>query len=122
MKTRFDEKEIWLNVEQRMNKITDMHTMHLLNVLAMFSTKPGSVMSMLIQDIEDGTFADSPVWSSTAQTEENMAESLANVTGMTADELTRYALTSPLGLAIKAELEHRGVCVEPALNTLTGKG
>lgn len=96
MKTRFDEKEIWLNAEQRMNKITDMHTMHLLNVIAMFITKPSSVMSMLIQDIEDGTFADSPVWSSTAQTEEN--------------------------LAIKAELEHRGVRVESALNTLTGKG
>lgn len=122
MRTRFDEKEIWLDASAKPQRIEDMSTMHLLNVLAMFVTKPGSVMAMLIQDIEDGTFADSPVWFSAIHAEENQAQSFANVTGMTATELTGYALDSPLGVAIRAELEHRGVRVESALNTLTGKG
>lgn len=119
MRTRFDEKEIWLDAVQKANKIADMSTMHLLNVLAMFVMKPGSVMSMLIQDIEDETFCDSPVWSSSVRAEENMAESLSNVTGMTAGELTDYAIASPLGEAIRTELERRGVKVGPAISTLS---
>lgn len=120
MRTRFDNKDTWVDACNKVNRIEDMSTMHLLNVLAMFVVKPGSVLTMLVQDIENGTFADAPVWSAT-RTEENMVQSLTNVTAMTADELTEYACESALGRAVADELTKRGVKLDTAIAVLAGK-
>lgn len=120
MRTRFDNKETWVDACNKVNRVEDMSTMHLLNVLAMFVAKPGSVLTMLVQDIENGTFVDAPVWSA-ARAEENMAQSLTNVTAMSADELTDYAVRSALGTAIADELTKRGVKLDTAIAVLAGK-
>lgn len=121
MKTRFDEKETWMDYRGEVNRIEDMSTMHLLNVLAYFIKNPGEVMAMLICDVESGDFADSPVWTAKKGAEENMAQSIANITGLSATELTTYALCSDLGVAISNELVRRGVKLDNALSVLSGK-
>lgn len=120
MRTRFDNKKTWMDANGKENCIENMTTMHLLNVLAMFITKPSIVLTMLLQDIESGMFVSSLVWSAT-RAEENMARSIANVTGLSADRLTDYALCSDLGKAISNELLRRGVQLNNALTVLTGK-
>lgn len=121
MKTRFDYGEVWVDSFGKAIHIEDMETMHLLNVLAFFVKKPGEVMRLLLADVDSGDFAESPVWTPAKETADNTARSVANITTMTADALTDYALHSELGKAMRDELVKRGVNVNNALSVLTGK-
>ena len=117
MKTRFDNQDVWVDANSKTLDISGMSTMHLLNVLSMFIAKPGNVLAMIVQDIESGQFAESPVWAA-SRTVDNLEQSIANATSMTAEELTHYALGSNLGRAIAEELTGRGVHLDNALAVL----
>lgn len=110
MKTRFDDNKIWLTTNNAFS-IVDMETDHLINTLKMFATKPSRVMSMLVYDIEHNPTTIT-AWSPLGDDNEIIEKSIYNATSMSADELTAYALNSPLGIAMTDELRRRGVNVD----------
>ena len=61
MKTRFDIPNVWITAAGEVISVQNMETPHLLNTVKMLIQKPSRVLSMLIVDIENATFAD-PVW------------------------------------------------------------
>lgn len=117
MKTRFDNTTHWMTATGGVLALEDMETAHLLNVYAMFVRRPERTMAMLIADIESCEFSDM-VWAPTPKSEADLAASIQNVTKMNAEELVDYATGSPLGKAVKAELERRGVDISNALNVI----
>lgn len=107
MKTRFDNDCMWITPGNEI-PIKNMETEHLINTLKMFATKPSRVLSILLCDIEHNP----PIinaWSPVGNDNEIIKKSIYNATSMSPDELTAYALNSPLGKAMIAELEIRGV-------------
>lgn len=114
MKTRFDCPQNWIKGNGEVIPIKDMETSHLINTVRMFVRKPFMVCSMIIEDIENKTY--SPVataWNPNGSEEQNIKnESIFNVTSLTEQELTAYALQSALGCAMVNELSSRGVNTE----------
>lgn len=111
MHTRFDNATVWVTADHRHLNIKDMETSHLMNTYRMFIRKPYTIISMLIKDFEDAsTNYSSEAWSpDAAQSDDVVKISIYTATSMTSDQLTDYAINSPLGRAIYAELENRGV-------------
>ena len=115
MKTRFNEI-YWKNFNG-CYRLCDMDTDHLLNILKMFKSKPNVVMNMLIQDIENSP--DCSAFSPFGVDHSNIVkQSLQPVTSMSTEEISMFALKSPLGIAIKHELISRGVNVENYLSMI----
>lgn len=132
MKTRFDDPEIWIDANRQKHPVDDMDTMHLLNVLAMFWTKPNVVLAMLINDIENGDDMVCVMLPNILCTRGlqrarfehvhiDKGELIRDVTSMDAKALSEYAYGSPLGLAIRDELVRRQVNIDVALAVLTGQ-
>ena len=111
MRTRFD-STLWTTGQGEQMAFEDMSISHLLNTYAMFIQKPERIVSMLIRDIE--LTAEHPCaipWAKDRK-QESITESIKNITSLTADEATEYALNSPLGQALTAELTARGANLE----------
>ena len=106
MKTRFDEREKWVDAFGHVRFLCDLETGHLINILTMFANKPNILMNLLIKDIEENSMS---TWSPKLNKEEYLKESIYNVTTMSNDELVDYAMNSPLADSILYELESRGV-------------
>lgn len=132
MKTRFDDSEIWIDANKQKHLVDDMDTMHLLNVLAMFWTKPNVVLTMLINDIENGDdvvcvmlpnipYVRGLQRARFEHVHIDKSELIREVTSMNAKALFDYAYCSPLGMAIRDELVRRNVNVAVALAVLTGQ-
>lgn len=115
MKTRFDMTESWVISDGTELLLSEMSTRHMLNILSIFAHRPDRTLSMLVSDIEEGTFSDA-VWRPVR--EKDRAEFIRNVTSLSANTLIHFALVSPLGRAIRDELEERGVAVDNALAVL----
>ena len=121
MTTRFDNTKIWVTADYRSLNIRDMETPHLINILKMFATKPEVVISMLVKDIEDNPRGVSNgVWTPNSSEEDVVKASVHSVTSLTASQIVEYALTSPLGHAIAAELEYRGVNLRNLMDVWKG--
>ena len=105
MKTRFDIPNVWITAAGEVISVQNMETPHLLNTVKMLIQKPSRVLSMLMVDIENATFAD-PVWTIKKA---HRKESLKNVTSLSADELVEYVQDTPLFRSMVAELQARGV-------------
>ena len=116
MNTRFDNKRRWIKADGTIVDIEKMTTPHLINTLAMFNAKPGTVMLLIIEDIESGNHAD-PVWVA-ERLSEDVATSLHNVSTMKPEALVEYAMNSKLGMAMRHQLEMRGVCVKSAIEAV----
>ncbi len=99
MKTRFDQTEQWITGYGEICNIKDMETTHLLNIIRMFQRKPTMIQSFLIKDITNN-------WSL------NQAASLSNITSLSIEEIQEYFYKCPLFIAMKEQLEERGVNVE----------
>lgn len=116
MKTRFDNNTLWYRTDGNPIAIEKMSTGHLINTLAMFYARPGTVLQLLIEDIESGAH-DSNVWVR-ERLAEDLFTSLHNVTSMSPQELTEYAMNSKLGYAMRSKLEQKGVCVKKAIEAV----
>lgn len=116
MKTRFDNGITWETGCHGVVTIKNMETTHLMNTISMFIRKPQIVASLLIRDIENSALLDDSmsVWSSQRSVDAThiKRQSIHQVTSLSSDELTTYALNSPLGQAMLAELDARGVNVQ----------
>lgn len=112
MKTRFDCADSWTTATGEEIQIKEMTTIHLMNLFSMFVRRPDRTMAMLVSDIDSGEYAER-VW--LPRKTEDVKQSIANVTSMSEAELIDYALSSPLGEAVKAELVKRGVQLENSL-------
>ena len=120
MRTRF-ESTLWITGRGDAIAFEDMSISHLLNTYAMFIQKPENIVNMLIRDIE--LTAEHPCvlpWAKDGR-QENVTESIKNITSLTAEEATDYALNSPLGLALIAELTARGANLENYQDLIQGK-
>lgn len=116
MRTRFDNTTHWCT-RNAITPITEMETDHLINTVRMFIDKPERTMSMLVQDIDEGP----DIFDYTRSAQEAKRESLYNATSMTRQNLVEFALGSPLGRAMVAELRARGVNVKNVI-ALTKEG
>lgn len=116
MKTRFDCAESWSTATGEEIRIKEMTTAHLMNLYSMLIRRPDRTMSILVSDIGSGEYAER-VWS-LRRTTDDVKQSIGNVTRMTESELIEYALASPLGKAVEAELLNRGVEIENAVNVI----
>ena len=112
MKTRFDCADRWMTATGEEIQIKEMTTIRLMNLFSMFACRPDRTMAMLVSDIDSGGYAER-VW--ILRKTEDVKQSIANVTSMSEVELVDYALSSPLGEAVKAELVERGVQLENSL-------
>jgi len=119
VKTRFDDAEHWVVACGEVLDIEDISTTHLINIFNMLHRRPDRTMVMLITDVETGDYNDH-VWTPTQKDEDAIAESIRNITSMTAEELVSYAMLSPLGKAIKTALTDRGVNVDNMLDVAAG--
>ena len=114
MKTRFD-GGMWITANGVMCRPEELETDHLLNIVKMLKNKPNITVNMVIRDIESAP--DSCPFSPFGNGHADLVkESLFNVTSMTPAQLATFALTSPLGCAIRTELIRRGVNVENYLS------
>ncbi len=118
MKTRFDCADSWTTAAGEEIQIEEMTTIHLMNLFGMFVRRPDRTMAMLVSDIESGAYAER-VWF--PHKTEDVKQSITNVTGLSEAELINYALSSPLGRAIRAELVKRGVQLENSLTVIAGR-
>lgn len=118
MKTRFDCADSWTTVTGEEIRIEEMTTIHLMNLFGMFVRRPDRTMAMLVSDIDSGEYAER-VWF--PRKTEDVKQSIANVTSMSETDLIDYALSSPLGEAVKAELVKRGVQLENSLAIIAGR-
>ena len=120
MRTRF-ESTLWITGQGGTIPFEAMSISHLLNTYVMLIQKPEHVVNMLIRDIE--LTAEHPCvlpWAKDHR-QENVTESIRNITSLTAEEATDYALNSPLGLALITELKARGVNLENYQDLIQGK-
>ncbi len=114
MKTRFD-GSMWIGAGGTVFSPAEMETDHLLNTVKMLKNRPAMIISMVIRDVEAA-----PDFTPFVPFSENHADlvkkSLFNLTSMTPEEVSNYALNSHLGTLMKNELTRRGVNVENFLN------
>lgn len=115
MKTRFDCADSWTTATGEEIQIKEMTTIHLMNLFSMFVRRPDRTMAMLVSDVDSGEYAER-IW--LPRKTEDVKQSIANVTKA---ELIDYALSSPLGEAVKAELVKRGVQLENSLAIIAGR-
>ena len=104
MKTRFDCADSWTTATGEEIQIKEMTTIHLMNLFSMFVRRPDRTMAMLVSDVDSGEYAER-IW----------------LPRMSEAELIDYALSSPLGEAVKAELVKRGVQLENSLAIIAGR-
>lgn len=116
MKTRFD-GNLWIGAGGQVFSPVEMGTDHLLNTVKMLKNRPAVVVAMVVRDIEAAPdccpFDPFGVGHSGL-----VKQSLFNITSMTPEQISEYALNSPLGMALKAELLSRGVNVENYLSMI----
>lgn len=116
MKTRFDggllDRRKRTGFQPRGND-----TDHLLNTVKMLKNRPAVVVSMIVRDIEAAP--DCCPFDPFGVGHFGMVkQSLFNITSMTPEQISDYALNSTLGTALKAELLSRGVNVENYLSMI----
>ena len=114
MNTRFDNAAEWITADHRKLRISDMETTHILNTLRMLICKPHITMTMLITDIEKSVDNSAlETWHPYAKQRKNCKKkSISNVTSMLPEEIMAYVIDSPLGKAMLAELNTRGVNID----------
>ena len=105
--TRFDQTEKWITGYGEVHNIKDMETTHILNIIRMFETKPTMLQTFLINDVTNNK-----VWTPNPGSSKI---SLNNITSMSVEELKNYFHNCPLFIAMKAELNERGVNLEQML-------
>lgn len=110
MKTRFD-GNYWIGAGGIAFNPAEMETDHLLNTLKMIKSKPAIVLSMVVRDIE-ATPDCCPFTPFGGGHTDLVKQSLFNLTSMTPEQVSDYALNSPLGTSMKNELIRRGVNIE----------
>lgn len=118
MKTRFD-GTLWIGAGGQAFRPAEMGTDHLLNTVKMLKNRPGVVVSMVVRDIE-ATPDCCPFDPFGGGHSELVKQSLFNITSLSPEQVSDYALNSPLGMAMKAELLSRGVNVENYLSMIEG--
>lgn len=115
MKTRFD-GSMWIGAGGTVFPPSEMETDHLLNTVKMLKNRPAVIISMVIRDVEASPdYTPFSPFGADSHTE-LVKKSLFNLTSMTPEEVSNYALNSPLGTLMKNELIRRGVNVENFLN------
>lgn len=116
MKTRFD-GTVWIGAGGTAFLPAEMNTDHLLNTLKMLKNRPAVVVTMVVRDIESTT--DCCPFDPFGNCHGDVVkQSLFNITPMTPEQVSAYALNSTLGTAMKAELISRGVNVENYLSMI----
>lgn len=116
MKTRFD-GTVWIGAGGTAFLPAEMDTDHLLNTLKMLKTRPAVVVTMVVRDIE--STPDCCPFDPFGNCHGDVVkQSLFNITSMTPEQVSAYALNSTLGTAMKAELISRGVNVENYLSMI----
>ena len=116
MKTRFD-GTMWIGAGGTAFLPAEMATDHLLNTLKMLKNRPAVVVTMVVRDIESAP--DCCPFDPFGVSHSGMVkQSLFNITSMTPEQVSAYALNSALGTAMKAELISRGVNVENYLSMI----
>lgn len=114
MKTRFD-GTVWIGADGAAYHPSEMGTDHLLNTVKMLKNRPAVVVAMVVRDIE--ATPDCCPFDPFGSGHSGMVkQSLFNITSMTPEQVSSYALNSPLGTALKMELCSRGVNVENYLS------
>lgn len=116
MKTRFD-GTVWIGAGGTAFLPAEMDTDHLLNTLKMLKNRPAVVVTMVVRDIES-TPDCCPFDPFGNCHGDAVKQSLFNITSMTPEQVSAYALNSTLGTAMKAELISRGVNVENYLSMI----
>lgn len=116
MKTRFDYTGVWIDGTGKTLSMSSMETPHLLNTVRMLIQKPNRVLSILIDDIENETFAGRE-WK--FRDADDRKRSLKNVTSLNETELAEYVRSTPLFNSLLWELQERGVNTENLLNLYT---
>lgn len=116
MKTRFD-GNMWIGAGGTAFMPSEMDTDHLLNTLKMLKNRPAVVVTMVVRDIESAPDC-CPFDPFGNCHGELVKKSLFNITSMKPDQVSAYALNSPLGTAMKAELISRGVNMENYLSMI----
>ena len=116
MKTRFD-GTVWIGAGGTAFLPAEMDTDHLLNTLKMLKNRPAVVVTMVVRDIE--SIPDCCPFDPFGNCHGDVVkQSLFNITSMTPEQVSAYALNSTLGTAMKAELISRGVNVENYLSMI----
>lgn len=116
MKTRFD-GTLWIGAGGQAFRPAEMETDHLLNTLKMLKNRPAVVVTMVVRDIE--STPDCCPFDPFGNCHGDVVkQSLFNITSMTPEQVSVYALNSTLGTAMKAELISRGVNVENYLSMI----
>ena len=116
MKTRF-EGNLWIGAGGQAFRPMEMETDHLLNTVKMLKNRPAVVVAMVVRDIVAAP--DCCPFDPFGVGHSGMVkQSLFNITSMTPEQISAYALNSPLGMALKAELLSRGVNVENYLSMI----
>ena len=90
-----------------------------INLCAEYLNRPGVVVAMVVRDIE-ATPDCCPFDPFGGGHSELVKQSLFNITSLSPEQVSDYALNSPLGMAMKAELLSRGVNVENYLSMIEG--
>lgn len=116
MKTRFD-GTVWIGAGGTAFLPVEMDTDYLLNTLKMLKNRPAVVVTMVVRDIE--STPDCCPFDPFGNCHGDVVkQSLFNITSMTPEQVSAYALNSTLGTAMKAELISRGVNVENYLSMI----
>ena len=116
MKTRFD-GTVWIGAGGTAFLPAEMDTDHLLNTLKMLKNHHGGAVTMVVRDIE--STPDCCPFDPFGNCHGDVVkQSLFNITSMTPEQVSAYALNSTLGTAMKAELISRGVNVENYLSMI----
>lgn len=115
MKTRFD-GSVWIGAGGMTFTPAEMETDHLLNTVKMLKNRPAVIISMVVRDVEASPDCTPFTPFGADSHTELVKKSLFNLTSMTPEEVSAYALNSPLGTTMKNELIKRGVNVENFLN------
>ena len=120
--TRFDDSRRWLGSGSTVTDIVDMSTAHIVNTLAMFKKRPDRVLAVLLDDLEPWRTRRSCAALVTSLYGMPMtvaySQLIQDVTSMSPEDLTIFALGSPCGAAMYAELEKRGVNVDNVMEVL----
>lgn len=115
MKTRFD-GSVWIGAGGMAFAPAEMETDHLLNTVKMLKNRPAVIISMVVRDVEASPDYTPFTPFGADSHAELVKKSLFNLTSMTPEEVSAYALNSPLGTTMKNELIKRGVNIENFLN------
>ena len=95
MKTRFD-GTLWIGAGGQAFRPAEMGTDHLLNTVKMLKNRPGVVIAMVVRDIE-ATPDCCPFDPFGGGHSELVKQSLFNITSLSPEQVSDYALNSPLG-------------------------